>query len=49
MDLDIGSLVLLVFLLLVPAAVIFTVFTVARVRRGKFHRQRITKGAGKTR
>ena len=30
-------------LLMVPAVVVFIVLTVIRVRRGKFHRQRITK------
>jgi hypothetical protein len=48
MDLDPGSLFLLVFLLIAPAAVVFTIMTVLRVRRSKFHRQRITKKSSKT-
>ena len=43
MDLSLGTILLLVLLLIAPAVVVFVVLTVIRVRRGKFHRQRITK------
>ena len=46
-DLDIGSLLLLVSLILAPAIVVLAIFTIIRVRRGKFHRQRITKRSSK--
>jgi len=42
-DLDLESFGILFLVLLVPAIVIFIVVTVVRVRRGRFHRQRITK------
>jgi hypothetical protein len=42
-DLDFSSLFILLGLMLGPAIVVFTIFTIIRVRRGKFHRQRITK------
>jgi hypothetical protein len=48
MDLDIGTYALLGLLLLAPAIIVFIVLTVIRVRRGKFHRQRITKKSSKT-
>jgi hypothetical protein len=43
MDLDPGSLLLLVVLMVAPAFVVFGIMNYLRVRRGKFHRQRITK------
>jgi hypothetical protein len=43
MDLDLGTTLFLLLLLLAPAVVVFTVLTVIRVRRGKFHRQRIKR------
>jgi hypothetical protein len=47
MDLDLGTTLLLVLLLTAPAVVVFIIFTVIRVRRSKFHRQRITKKSRK--
>jgi len=44
MDLDLKTILLLLFLLLAPAIVVFSIMTVLRVRRSKFQRQRITKG-----
>ena len=46
-DLDYGSLIILILLMLAPAIVVLTIFTIIRVRRGKFHRQRITKKSSK--
>jgi hypothetical protein len=34
-------------MLMVPAAIVFVAMTLMRVRRNKFHRQRITKGHSK--
>jgi hypothetical protein len=49
MDLDYGALALLIVLLMAPAVVVFVVLNVIRVRRGKFHRQRIKRsGSGKS-
>ena len=48
MDLDFGTTLLLVLLITAPAIVVFIIFTVIRVRRSKFHRQRITKKGHKT-
>jgi hypothetical protein len=46
-DFDIGTLLTVAVLLLAPAVVVFIILTVIRVRRSKFHRQRITKkGSG---
>ena len=45
MDLDIGSLLTLAVLLFAPAVIVFTIATVIRVRRGKFHRQRIKRSS----
>ena len=47
MDFDIGTYLTLGLLLLVPAVIVFIILTVIRVRRGKFHRQRITKKSSK--
>ena len=47
MDLDFGSLVTLGSVLLVPAIIVFIILTIQRVRRSKFHRQRITKKSSK--
>jgi hypothetical protein len=40
---DLGSLLTLLLVLMVPAIVVLSIFMVLRKRRGKFHRQRITK------
>jgi hypothetical protein len=47
MDFDIGDFLTLGLLLLVPAVVVFVILMVVRARRGKFHRQRITKKSSK--
>jgi len=47
MDIDIGTAVLFCLLLLVPAVVVFSILMVIRVRRGKFHRQRIARRSPK--
>jgi hypothetical protein len=49
MDLDLVDLLTLGLLLLVPALVVFIVLMAVRLRRGKFHRQRITKKSNKKR
>ena len=43
MGLDLGSIVLMVALLAAPAVVVLTIFAILQKRRGRFHRQRITK------
>jgi len=48
MDFDIGTAVTFGALLLVPAVVVFSILMVVRVRRGKFHRQRIARRSPKT-
>jgi hypothetical protein len=35
-------------LLIAPAVLVFVIATIIRVRRSKFHRQRITKKSSKT-
>jgi len=40
---DFGSLMTLLLVLMLPAIVVLAIFMVIRKRRGKFHRQRITK------
>ena len=47
MDFDIGNLITIGLCMLGPAVVVFIIFTVIRVRRSKFHRQRITKRSSK--
>ncbi len=42
-ELDLQSLIILLVVLMAPALIVLIVFTVARVRRAKFHRQRATK------
>jgi hypothetical protein len=42
-DFDFGTFLLLGVLLLGPAVIVFVIATVIRVRRSKFHRQRITR------
>ncbi len=44
---DFDSFVTLASVLLVPASIVFIILTILRVRRSKFHRQRITKKNGK--
>jgi H+/gluconate symporter-like permease len=43
MDFDIGTALIFGLLIMVPAVVVFIILMVQRTRRGKFHRQRITK------
>jgi len=47
MDIDLGTTLTVLVLSLAPAVVVFIILTVIRVRRGKFHRQRITKKSSK--
>jgi hypothetical protein len=47
MNLDLVNFLTLGLLLLVPAVVVFIILMAIRVRRGKFHRQRITRKSGK--
>jgi len=47
MDLDVGSLFILIGVLLVPAIIVFIVLNVIRIRRGKFHRQRVKRTSKK--
>jgi len=42
-ELDLQSFIILLIVLMVPALIVLIFFTVARVRRGKFHRQRATR------
>ena len=46
-DLDFESYLILALVLLVPAIIVFIILNVMRVRRGKFHRQKVTKKSGK--
>ena len=48
MDIDIGTTLLLGLLLIAPAVIVFIVLAVIQSRRGKFHRQRITKKSDKS-
>jgi len=48
MDMDLETAVIFIVLLMVPAVVVFSILVVIRGRRGKFHRQRITKRSSKT-
>jgi hypothetical protein len=43
MDYDLSAFLILVVLLLAPAIVVFTIVTVIRIRRGKFHRERVKR------
>jgi hypothetical protein len=43
MQIDFGSLATMGVLLIAPAVIVFTIATMIRVRRGRMHRQRITK------
>jgi hypothetical protein len=45
---DLDPYIVLCLLLLVPAVVIFIILNILRLRRAKFHRQRITKKSTKT-
>jgi len=47
-DFDFETFATVIALLLAPAAIVFIILTVIRVRRSKFHRQRITKKSNKT-
>jgi hypothetical protein len=47
MDVDFANLLIMALCLLGPAAIILIVFMILQKRRGKFHRQRITKGQKK--
>jgi predicted cation transporter len=42
---DITPFLILLGIIVVPAVIIFGVFTYFRLKRSKFHRQRITKGS----
>jgi hypothetical protein len=42
-DIDIGAILTVLVIAMVPALVVFIILTMLRVRRGKFHRQRISK------
>jgi hypothetical protein len=42
-DYDFYWLIILCAILLVPAAIVLVILRMQQVRRGKFHRQRITK------
>jgi uncharacterized membrane protein len=48
MDFDLGPALTFGLLLLVPAVVVFSILMVIRLRRGKFHRQRIARRSPKT-
>lgn len=48
MDFDIVPTLLFCLVITVPAFVIFIILRVIRIRRGKFHRQRIGKRSGNT-
>jgi len=48
MDFDIGTALTFGLLLLVPAVIVFSVLMAIRIRRGKFHRQRIARRSPKT-
>jgi hypothetical protein len=47
MDLDLGTILIVVLSFTGPALVVFVILTVMRIRRSKFHRQRITKKSSK--
>jgi len=49
MSFDLVNFLILGLVLLVPAVVVFIVLMAVRFRRGKFHRQRITKKSSKKR
>ncbi len=42
-DVDLGAMMTVLVIAVVPALVVFLILTVIRVRRGKFHRQRMSK------
>jgi len=48
MDFDIKTAFFFVLTLLVPAVVVFSILMAVRIRRGKFHRQRIARRSRKT-
>jgi hypothetical protein len=48
MDLDATSLILMVALLLAPAALFVTIFTILRKRRSTFHGQRTSRKPSKS-
>jgi chromate transport protein ChrA len=45
MGIDLGPIAIALILLLAPAIIVVTVFAIIYRRRGKVHRQRITKGS----
>ncbi len=49
MDVDLESALIFGLVLLVPALVVFAILLAIRIRRGKFHRQRIARRSRRTR
>jgi hypothetical protein len=49
MDIDLGTVLTFGLMLLVPAVVVFSVLMAIRIRRGKFHRQRIARRSSRSR